>query len=196
MHRLPLFSFGEWLSIYIPEQERHIIRQRAHRLHTFRIQGCLSFLASVNDIPILGCYHRHIHHHKWHVQRLERGRGTSSAAYSYSCSRFIAIILSCGEEHSLHERQDRSVGLAVIDRRTNDERVCRSHFLVDAVAQIVIEDASVVVLYFALPARNTSARRTVAYLNDLRLDVMFRELLSYFRKRKEGVATLPCATID
>ena len=104
------------------KQEGHIRYQRPHGLHALGVELHLALAGSVGDVPVLRGHHGHVHHLEHHVHGLERGRGTAATADGQRRCGLVLHQMACREEEPLHQREDATVRLAVIDRRADDER--------------------------------------------------------------------------
>ena len=117
MHRLPrLVTSGHGLSAGGFQKGSHIVRQGPHCLQSLDIQRCLSGFTSIDYVPVLGGYNRHVHHLERHVESLESGRCTTPPADGYRCCGFALERGSVGIEHPLDNGKHGAVRLAPIDR--------------------------------------------------------------------------------
>ncbi len=142
------------------------MRERTHGLHAFCILRRLSFFPTVRDVPILGSSNRHIHHLHRHLERLKSGCSAAATTDGNGSSGFVLQVRAVGEERPLHDCQQRTVGLTVIHRRSEDEAIRLREFRRDGVAYIVVKDTSTVALRLAGSASDAAADGFVANPDD------------------------------
>ena len=145
MHGSPFLALrivGLAVGMNLLQQPSHVAGHGAHGLHTFGVESGLSLLATIDDIPVLRSDHGHVHHLEGHVHGLKGCGSSSTAAHTDGCGGLVHDFLASREEHALNERQHRAIGLAVIDWRADDERICRVEFLGDAVAHVIVEHSA------------------------------------------------------
>ena len=192
MHWLP--GFAGWkaglgfLGFDGTEQEGHVMCQGAHRLHALCIGSGLSCFTAVSDVPILRSDERHIHHLHRHLQRLESSCCASATTDRYGCARLVLDMDTVAEESALHDSEQGSVRLTVINGRTEHKTVGIVELGGDGVADIVIEDTLAVVIVLAGGTSDASADGLIANPNDLRVDAFLRQSLSYLAQGDVCVA--------
>jgi len=104
--------------------------------------------------------------------------------------------VSCGEEEALHESEDSTVGLSVIDGRSYDEGISGLHLLGDYTADVILEDASTAFVPVASATVDAHANRLAAYLNDFGIYAVFLQRRLYLLQAAEGVAVSPGTAVD
>lgn len=162
--------------------------QRAHRLHALCIGCGLSCFTAVGDVPVLRSDQRHIHHLHRHLQRLESSGRTSATTDRYGSAGLVLDIGTVAEESTLHDSEQGSVRLTVINGRTEDEAVGIVKLGGDGVAYIVIEDTLAVVIVFAGGTGDAPADGLIANPHDLRVDAFLRQSLCYLAQGDVCVA--------
>ena len=150
-----------------------------HRLKAFGVQGCLTGLTSIDNIPVLRSNNRHIHHLEGHVQCLEGCRGTSSPANRDGGRRLSGDVGAVGIESPLNDGQHGTVGLAPINRRAHNQRITFGELGADAIADIVIESARPGILLAGV-AGDTSPDRFVADPYRLAVNAVLFQLFGHF----------------
>lgn len=188
MHRFPgLVAAWHRLPTGGLQQGGQIVGQRAHSLHSLSVQCGLTGLAAVYDIPVLRRNNRHIHQHKWHIQCLKSGGGTPSAADGYGSGRLALECGSIGIQHPLDDGHQRSVGLAIIYRRTNNESIGIIHLGRYPITDIIIEGAGAG-LFPARVAGNASPNGFVADPDNLTINAILFKLLGNFSQSDGCIA--------
>ena len=182
--------------MHLFQQPCHIVGQGAHGLHALVVKRSLSFLASIDDVPVLRSHHGHVHHLEGHVQCLERCGGSTPSAYAYRCGRLVLHLGASRVEQPLHQRQHRAVGLSVIDRRADNERVGVVKHLTDAVADVVVEDAAAMPLRLALVTGDAAPDGLHANLHNLSLNALFLQCAGHLAQCHKGVALSTGAAVD
>jgi hypothetical protein len=193
MHSFPSFIVGATGCLHAirrTEQPRHVAGKGAHGLETFSIEGSITGCASVDNVPILRGHDRHVHHLERHVQRLEHGSSTTSATYGNGCSGLAGDIRTVGVKGALDDGEQRSVRLAVVHRRTDNEGICLGELAGNAVADIVVEDASAEGLFLALSASDASTDGLVTNPNYLTINAFDGQLLGHFAQGYRCIAVL------
>ena len=178
------------------QQPSHIRGKGSHGLHTFGVEFHFALTGSVGDIPVLGGHYGHVHHLEHHVHGLEGGCCTTTTTNGYGGCRFVLYEVSCRVEQSLHQREDATVWLAVIDGRAYDECISRRHLLRDYGTHIAIEHASLGTILMTTTAIDTHADGLAANLDDLCLQSVFLKLLFNLLQATECVAVSSGASID
>ena len=180
MHRFPgLVAAWHRLAAGGFQHSGQIVGQCAHCLQALGIQSSLTGLAAIDDIPVLRRNNRHIHQHKWHIQGLKSGGGTPSAADGYCSGRLALECRAIGIQHPLDDGHQRSVGLAIIYRRTNDECIGLIHLGRYAIADVIVENAGAG-LFPARVAGNAPPNGFVANPDHFALNAMLFKLLGNF----------------
>ena len=126
----------------IPEDPCHIRPEPAHGLHPFRVFGSFAGSETVSDVPILRTDDDAVEHLERHEETLQRRGRTAAAADRHARDGFAGHARRIGHHRPLDQRQQRPVGLSVIDRRADDDRIGFGDFFHDFVARIVVEDAA------------------------------------------------------
>ena len=178
------------------QQPGHVLGHGAHGLHTLHVERSLSGLASVGYVPVLRGDYGHIHHLESHVHGLESSRRTAPSAHAHGSGRLILSKLSGREEHPLNERQHRAVGLSVVDRRADNQRIALLQLLCDAVADIVVEHATLQLLHGTLPAGNATTHGLHPDMDNLCFQTVLFECLCSLAQRHKRVAVLARTAVD
>lgn len=197
MHRLTWFiAAGSRLTVSRAQEPSHVVGEGAHGLHSFGIEGGFAFHAAKSDVPILGGDDRHIQDMEGHVERLESGSRTATAADGNSSCRFAGDIGTVGIERSLHHGKECSVRLSVIDRRGDDYTVGIGEFGTYLIANIIVKDAMTEGFVLALHTGYTSPDGLVADPYRLGFDSVFGQLLGHFGQGDRGITLFARAAVD
>ena len=177
------------------EEPSHIIGQCAHGLQALGVKGSLPGRSTIDDIPVLGGHDWHVHHLERHVQSLESSCGAAPSAHGHGCCRFAGNAAAVGVERPLDNAQDGSVGLAIINRRADNEGVGIGELLADTVADIVVK-GTFARMVVTLSAGYSAPDSLVADPDGLAVDAVLFELLCDFFQCDSRVALLMRAAVN
>ena len=145
VHGVPGLSFGVLYGrggVDALQEEGHVAAEGSHGLHAFGVECGLAFGSAVDDIPILRRDHRHVLQLEHHSERLQGGRGATTAADGDTGGGLVHREVGTRVEQPLHDGEQGTVGLAVVGGSAHDEGVARGEFLREEVAGVVVEDAA------------------------------------------------------
>ena len=118
IHPLPLAFMlgivGVVAGVNPDEHPGHVVGQGAHGLHALGVERCLTFGATVNNVPILRGHHRHVAQLEHHVQAVERCCGATTTAHSYACGGFVLGEVTASIENTLHHRQHTTKAFRIV----------------------------------------------------------------------------------
>jgi hypothetical protein len=111
---------------------------------------------------------------------LESRRAAATATNAHYGGRLVLEVAAAGIQHALLDAQERTCGLAVVDRAAHDERIAGLHFFDDAIADIIVEDTSAAPGPLAGVTRDAPSEGLIANPYPFTLDAMTFELFGYF----------------
>lgn len=196
VHGVPGLPFGVLYGrggVEALQEEGHVAAEGAHGLHAFGVECGLAFGSAVDDIPILRRDHRHVLQLEHHSERLQGGRGATTAADGDAGCGLVHCEVGMRVEQPLHNGEQGTVGLAVVGGGAHDEGVARGEFLREEVAGVVVEDAASE--FAAASAGDAAVNGFRPDADNLVIDSVFLQGLADLFQCDARVAVGTCASV-
>ena len=115
MHSLSWFHGGSGGALERSEDPCHVSCELSHGLESFDVACGFAGGAAVGDVPILGSDDGHVGHLQGHLEALERSSSAATPADGKDGSGFAPEIATAAIEGALHDTEQSSVGLPIIN---------------------------------------------------------------------------------
>ena len=96
--------------------------------------------------------------------------------------------MACGEKQALHQREDSTIRLTIVDGSTHDECIRSRHLLSDDSAEIIVEHATLAAGLMTTTTVDAHTDRLSAYLNDFCLYTVLLQSCLYLLQTAERIS--------
>ena len=122
--------------------------------------------------------------------------GAASPTDCQCRSRFVLYQMACGEKQALHQREDSTVRLTIVDGSTHDECIRSRHLLSDDSAEIIVEHATLAAGLMTTTTVDAHADGAPSNLNDFSFDAVLLQRRFYLLQTAKRISIGSWAAVD